>query len=62
MRTVKVFTGEVMAFHHSKRATGLCVCTVKSGIGYDAFGGMWEIITDDYGNTIFIKCKYRRAL
>lgn len=45
----------VMHFHKTKRSTVMCVCYVKNGEGYDAFGEVWRVITDDFGNIVFVK-------
>ena len=44
---------EVMAF--SQNAAKRCVCRVVDGVGYDAFDGIWQIVTDDYGDVVFVR-------
>lgn len=49
------FSGHVMHFHFNERATRLCLCRVINDVGFDAFDGVWNVITDDYGNNVFVK-------
>ena len=58
---VKTFTGAVMHFHNSPKATARCVCRVNDGIGYDAFDNKYCTITDDFGNIVFVQYVYRFA-
>ena len=47
-----------MHFHSSARATAMCVCTVKNGVGYDAFSDEYSVVTDDFGNQVFVKTEF----
>ena len=44
----------IMHFHSSVWATKLCCCKVENGIGYDVWGYTYNLITDDFGNIVFI--------
>jgi hypothetical protein len=57
----KVFSGQVMKFSNNTRANALCVCHVVGGVGYDAFGKMYDVITDDFGNVVFVGFTFRIA-
>jgi hypothetical protein len=53
------FTGRVMTFHNSTYATQRCVCHVVGSygamVGVDAFDQLWSVVTDDFGNIVFVK-------
>jgi hypothetical protein len=57
----KVFSGQVMRFSNNARANALCVCRVLNGVGFDAFDKQYDVITDDYGNIVFIGFTFRIA-
>lgn len=44
----------IMNFHRSVQATRMCVCDVRGGRGYDAFNTEYRVITDDFGNIVFV--------
>ena len=46
---------QVMTFNSTRRATAMCVCRVKDGVGIDAFGEEWRVVVDDFGNIVFVK-------
>ena len=49
------FQGQVMAFHKHARSHKMCLCSVRDGIGFDAFDNAWSIVTDDFGNVVFVR-------
>ena len=48
----RVFCGYVEA------PTGLL--SIRDGVGYDAWGNTYDLVTDDFGQTVFIKVGYTR--
>ena len=44
----------IMNFHKSIMSTKMCVCQVLNGVGYDAFGNKYKVISDDFGNQVFV--------
>ena len=46
---------QVMTFNKTRRATAMCTCRVIDGIGIDAFGEEWRVVTDDFGNIVFVR-------
>lgn len=36
----------------------MCVCRVDNGIGYDAFNDEYSVVTDDFGNVVFVSFDY----